>query len=232
MPGIRGLHDCYAVAYSCAVPMPPAPNNAPDPLRTLASCVQRGDRSAFEQLMRRFDPGLNRLLLRRTGGDASLAEELAHETWIGVWQALATGRYDPAKASISTFIYAVARKRWLQHLRRAGRAASPTDTLDDLLATEADSDDPAALLQAAELIEAMRTCLHTVGTPNSLSEDERRVLIGLVTGQTERSLAAALGVAASTVHARKQLAFKKLQRCMAAKGFPPDDAERAESRSE
>ena len=212
--------------------MPPPPNNSADPLRTLASRAQRGDRSAFEQLMRRFDPGLKRLLLRRTSGDASLADELAHETWIGVWQALASGRYDPAKASISTFIYAVARKRWFQHLRRAGRAASITDALDDLLAANADTENPAVLLQAAELIEAMRACLHTEGTPNSLSDDERRVIIGLVTGETERSLAAELGVAASTVHARKQLALKKLQRCMAAKGFPSSDAERASRRRE
>ncbi|UCG32082.1 MAG: sigma-70 family RNA polymerase sigma factor [Phycisphaerales bacterium] len=182
--------------------------------------------------MRRFDLGLKRLLLRRTGGDASLAEELVHETWIGVWQALATGRYDPAKASISTFIYAVARKRWLQHLRRAGRAASTTDALDDLLSTHADADNPALLLQAAELIEAMRACLHTEGTPNSLSDGERSVIIGLMTGWTERTLAAELGVAASTIHARKQLALKKLQRCMAAKGFTLSDAERSDSQRE
>jgi RNA polymerase sigma factor (sigma-70 family) len=212
--------------------MPPAPNNSADPLRTLASRAQSGDRSAFEQLMHRFDPGLKRLLLRRTGGDASLAEELAHETWIGVWQALAAGRYDPAKASISTFIYAVARKRWLQHLRRAGAAASTTNALDDLLAADADAADPAVLLQAAELIEAMRACLHAAGTSNSLSEDERRVIIGLVTGETERSLAAELGVAASTVHARKQLAFNKLQRCMAARGFALPDAERSDNQRE
>ncbi|MFQ5805412.1 MAG: RNA polymerase sigma factor [Phycisphaerae bacterium] len=196
-------------------------------LRQLALRAQRGDKLAFEQLHRRLEPGLKRVLLRRAGGQRELAEELAQKTWIAVWQALRNERYDAQKAAISTFVYAVAHKLWLQHLRRTRHAALSDGVFEALLeATPEGPENPAATLQAGELLEAMRACLHAIDTPFSLSEDERRLVIGLARGASERALAEQLSVAASTIHARKQLAYRKLRSCLAAKGFAPENVER------
>jgi RNA polymerase sigma factor (sigma-70 family) len=198
-----------------------------DLIAQLTERAPNGDRGAFEQLLNRFDPGLKRILLRRTGGQAELCEELAQRTWIAVWQALHEQRYDPQKSAISTFIYAVAYKLWLQHLRSAGTAPLSGGVLGTgLLDSEGAADNPAALLHAAELLDAMRGCLHAAGTPFSLTAEERQIVIGLSGGESERALAERLGVAASTIHARKQLAYRKLRQCLSAKGFSAETAER------
>jgi RNA polymerase sigma-70 factor (ECF subfamily) len=206
---------------------PSRSNDAGDPLQRLADRAQSGDRGAFEQLLRRFDPGLKRILLRRSGGRVELADELAQRTWIAVWEALRKGRYDPRKSAISTFIYAVAHKLWLQHLRRASTAPLSGGVLgESLLDASGATENPVAELQAAEMLEAMRACLRTAGTPFSLTDEERRIVLELNGGKSERDLAGELGVAASTIHARKQLAYGKLRRCLAAKGFSEETAER------
>lgn len=203
-------------------------SDAGDPLQRLADRAQRGDRDAFEQLVRRFDPGLRRILLRRGSGQAELADELAQRTWIAVWEAFCKRRYDARKSAISTFIYAVAYKLWLQHLRRAGAAPLSGGVLgESLLGASGTTENPADEAQAAELLEAMRACLHATGTPLSLTDEQRHVVLALSSGKSERDLAGELGVAASTIHARKQLAYGKLRRCLAARGFSPEAAERS-----
>jgi RNA polymerase sigma factor (sigma-70 family) len=208
----------------------------PDPqlaaLKRLADQAQRGDRAAFELLVRRLAPGIRHMLLRRTGGRTPLADELAHDTWVAVWDVLRAGRYDAKKAAISTFAYAVAHKLWLRHLRRSGRAPLSYGVLDEMLAAPDESVNPATTLQAAELLDAVRACLRAAETPYSLSEEERRIVIGLARGESERSLAEQLGVVASTIHARKLVAYRKLRRCLAAKGFSPDGTERGRLRGE
>jgi len=195
------------------------PDGTSDPVTQLVEQAQAGDRGAFEQLVRRFDPGLKRILLRRSGGDATLADELAQETWVAVWTALSQQRYDPRKAAISTFIYAVAHKRWLQHLRRRGSRPVLGGLDATLFDVPDDTANPASLMHAAELLDALRDCLRVSDRPLSLSEEERCVVIGLSGDETERTMSAELGLAASTVHARKLSAYKKLRRCLAAKGF-------------
>jgi RNA polymerase sigma-70 factor (ECF subfamily) len=195
------------------------PDGSSDPLTQLAERAQTGDRGAFERLVRRFDPGLKRILLRRGGGDATLADELAQETWVAVWTALSKQRYDPRKAAISTFIYAVAHKRWVQHLRRRGSRPVLGGLDAALFDVPDDTENPASLLHAAEKLDALRDCLHESDRALSLGQEERRVVIGLSSGETERSLSAEMGLAASTIHARKLSAYKKLRLCLAAKGF-------------
>jgi RNA polymerase sigma factor (sigma-70 family) len=203
------------------------PDEPAAPLQELAAGAQRGDQRAFEQLLRRLEPGVARVLLRRTGGERELVEELLQKTWIAVWQALREGRYDPRKAAISTFVYAVAHKLWLQHLRSRGTAPRTHAGLQAFLAeTLEGSNELSAVLHTSELLDALRHCLRATGTPFSLTPEQREIVVGLASGETERSLAEQLGVVASTVHSHKLLAYKKLRRCLAAKGFSSDYAER------
>ena len=209
-----------------------ASKSAPS-FKALAARAQAGEKSAFEQLMQRLGPGLGRMLQRRTGSQPELIEELVHKTWIGVWEALRDGRYDPEKAAISTFVYAVAHKLWLQHLRGQG-AAAPVRYDLDALSSEMfkGADEVSAALHASELLDAMRDCLHATDSPFALTPVESHVVVGLAGGETERSLASTLGVVASTVHAHKLNAYKKLRRCLAAKGFAPEAAERVRASGE
>ena len=68
--------------------------NPDDSDAALAARAQKGDRSAFNFIVRRHQEPLYRFI-RRYVGDADEAYDLLQETFFSAWQAL--GRYDPAR---------------------------------------------------------------------------------------------------------------------------------------
>ena len=163
-------------------------------------------RSAHE----RFGPGLRRFFEARVGRDRG-AEELYQETWAALWESVRAGRYDPSRAALSTFLYAIATKIWLRYRRgHAAGARRAAGVIDDLaeraLSRAAGPGDEAGL---AELIERVVRCVS--GESGGLSEDERAVLLAVARGASDRDLAKLLGVAPSTAHARRATAFAKLR---------------------
>lgn len=199
-------------------------------LAALADRAARGDDAAFEALHQRLDGGLRRFFGRRSGADPGTLDELASQTWTVVWQALRNGRYDPTRSAFTTYLYAVGYKIWLQHRRQRSRAALPLDGLDEFVAGEDSSaGDPSGTIALAELIDAVRDCLDQATTRAALTLDERQIVEGVIRGATERELARTLNIAASTVNARKQSAYKKLAACLRRKGFELDaEQDRAE----
>jgi RNA polymerase sigma-70 factor (ECF subfamily) len=182
------------------------------------AAVAAGDADAFASVHDRFDPGLRRLFARRVRGRAEVVDDLAQQTWSHAWQAICQKKYDPARAAISTFVYAIAKNVWLQFCRRQGRHVNAEVELpvDDAQPVE-------RILAHAELLEALRDCLLTAS--DTLSTGEREIAIGLARGLSERDLARELSCAPSTLHARKQAAYAKLRRCLAEKGFPAETIE-------
>ena len=202
------------------------PENA-DTLREWASLAAAGDDQAFERIHRRFGGGLMRFFLTRNGGRVDLAEELAQKTWVEVWRSLRRQRYDPQRGAISTFTYAIGYKVWLQYCRTSLGGMERANVGDGYLALLIeDASAPEDLLNAAELLDALRTCVREAGSANALSDDERLIVFHAARGQSERWLADELGVAPSTVNARKRIVYNKLRKCLAAKGFVRESAER------
>ncbi|CAG0969816.1 hypothetical protein PHYC_01181 [Phycisphaerales bacterium] len=193
----------------------------PDP--TLAEAGVRaaqGDREAFEIIHRRLSPGLRRLLSKRTS-DQSLIEELVQRTWSGVWEAFSHGRYDPARAAVSTFVYAVASHVWLRHLRSVKKldAASP-----DELSTGGMVEGPHDEASLSEALEVVRRAMD--GRLSDLTEQERWVIRLAAEGATDRTIAERLKISPSTANQCKQSAMSKLARVLARLGFRPEPAER------
>jgi RNA polymerase sigma factor (sigma-70 family) len=193
-----------------------------DSLRQLALAAMAGSAPAFENLHRRLAGGIAQFFERRLGVGNDLVEDLAQRTWTEIYRALRDGRYDPERSQFSTYAYAVAHHVWLRHRRLRGAVASipATEELDKLFETASrDGRTPEQVLHAAELIDAVRSCVESRGTPNSLTDGEREVALGVSRGESERDLSHRLGLAASTVHVRKLAALEKLRRCLRAKGF-------------
>lgn len=187
-------------------------------LADLAADAARGNAAAFEALHKRLSGGLRRLFVERSGGRSDVADDLVQRTWVGVWQALRSGRYDPARSAISTFVYAVGHNMWLQHLRsRAAAGRAEVDSDHEAVFTGPDSD-------LAEVLEAIRACLR--GEAGGLTPDERVILRLSGSGSSDRDLAARLRVSPSTANARKRAAFDKLRRHLESLGHHPDAAER------
>lgn len=189
-------------------------------IKALVSAAMSGNDDAFERLHDRYHHGLVRFFLKRASGRIELADELSQKTWVLVWRALRESRYDPARAAISTFIYAVGQNVWLQHRRSSAIGPMAGGDFEDFsgLAQSTD-DDPAGELAAAELLDSLREAIGSHGHEYALTSVEREVVRGLEAGHSERGLADRLGVAASTVHARKVSAFEKLRRFLARRGF-------------
>jgi len=75
----------------------------------------RGDRDAFATLFRHFAPRLKGYAMRR-GADSASAEEVAQEAMVQVWRRAAT--FDPARANGSSWIFAIARNKRIDLVRR------------------------------------------------------------------------------------------------------------------
>lgn len=101
-------------------------SQSPDPL--IVQLARRGDRQAFEELVRRHQSWI-RNLLRRLSRDRSLADDLAQQTFLQAWRRL--DQLHEA-AGFAAWLKRIALNTWLQHQRRqdplAGSAA-----LDDAL---------------------------------------------------------------------------------------------------
>ncbi len=89
----------------------------------LAAIAARRDHSAFARLFDRFATRIE-TYLRRLGAERALAEDLAQDVMLVIWQQ--AGRYDPTRAAASTWIFAIARNRLIDALRRQ-RSEQRTD---------------------------------------------------------------------------------------------------------
>jgi RNA polymerase sigma-70 factor (ECF subfamily) len=186
----------------------PTPPRKPD-RESLA--LASGDARAFTRFHARFSPGLKAMFMRRTGR-GELADDLAQQAWAQIWRALSNGQYRPERAAPSTFLYAVANHVWHSHLRTRRPARDGSEAREPTYETD-------SLLEHAELLDALRDCLGSRAAPAALSGQERAIVRALSEGATERELAARLGAAASTIHARKLAAYDKIRTCLARKGY-------------
>src|SRR5262245_56925619 len=206
---------------------------AVDSLRRLCAAAQGGDEHAYRAIHERLDAGLRRFLMKRTRDDAELAEELAQRSWVAVWEALRDGRYDPQRAALTTFLYGVGYKQYLQHARRTRgglRLVSDLDAQAEQMF--ASDDDPAEFIRSCELLDAVRECLRGDSASVALAPEEREILSAIASGEPERQLAARLGVAPSTVNTRKHLVLHKLQEHLERLGHVPDWAKQTAAASE
>ncbi|MFN0060715.1 MAG: RNA polymerase sigma factor [Planctomycetota bacterium] len=194
-------------------------------LQALVARATQGDEQSFADLHVAMQDFLAHFFHRRGGADSSAArvEELIQQTWIELWRALQRGAYSAERAAFTTFAYGVATKIWLRHRRASGAESDERAALKELaddvawhpIAVE---EDPSAVLEFAAQLDALRACLASAEREHRLLAIEAKIARGLLSGVTERELARELGVAPSTIHARKQSLLAKLRRCLASKG--------------
>jgi len=187
----------------------------------LAAAATGGSRQAFEAIHRRLAGGLMRMLAQRAGPRPELVDDLSQRTWLAVWEAFQKGRYDPAKAAVTTFIYAVGYKMWLQHLRTASRPEQLHPDAGELAGADESSLEFESDL--SEVLDTVRMCLRDQGEESVLSEEERGIVRASAAGASDRDIAKQLSIAASTLNARKQTALGKIRRFLAGKGFRSED---------
>ncbi len=164
-----------------------------------------------ERAQTTLGPGLARHFARKLaaiGADEGDAAELCQRTWIEFWGALASGRHDPARARVSTFLYAVAQIVWMRELRRRGRETARVRTLEPGWEMPSEADGPDAAAELAAQVDAVRRVMQ--GQAGDLSAADRAVLRAIAEGATDREVASRLEVSPSTAHERKKAVLERL----------------------
>ncbi len=161
----------------------------------------RQDKAAFAQLFRHFAPRVKGFLMK-SGAGAALAEECAQDVMATLWQK--AHLFDPARASVSTWVYTIARNKRIDALRKDRRAEpeeldwGPEPEPDQAEAMEAQQDTE-RLGQALAQLPAKQRALIERSFYGELSHSE---------------IAAETGLPLGTIKSRIRLALDKLRHHM------------------
>jgi RNA polymerase sigma factor (sigma-70 family) len=167
----------------------------------LVQVRDRQDRAAFAALFRHFAPRVKGFLMK-SGAGASLAEECAQEVMATLWQK--AHLFDPARASVATWVFTIARNKRIDALRKARRAEP-----EELDWGPEPEPDQAEVLEAQEETDRLGRALA------SLPEKQRRLIERAYYGDLSHSeIAAETGLPLGTIKSRIRLALDKLRHDM------------------
>jgi RNA polymerase sigma factor (sigma-70 family) len=167
----------------------------------LSSIRDQKDRSAFAEVFTHFAPRVKAFLMK-SGASPDMAEEVAQDVMATLWRK--AHLFDPAKASVSTWIFTIARNRRIDMLRKQ-RRPEPEDLTWGPEA-EPDQADILALQQdSAKLTDALAT----------LPDKQRDLIVCAYYGElTHSEIAAATGLPLGTIKSRIRLALNRLRHQM------------------
>jgi len=173
---------------------------------SLAKAVADGrDKAAFAELFDHFAPRL-KTYLQRLNLDPAQSEELTQEVMIVLWHK--AHLFDPAKSSLSTWLFRVARNRRIDAMRRDRSALiDPEDPILHPSGTEA----------ADELVDAEQRDTRVRAAMQQLPDEQMELIrmaffLGLSHSQISEQTKLPLG----TVKSRIRLAFGRLRRLLEA----------------
>lgn len=156
------------------------------------------DQQAFALLFDHFAPRVKGFLMK-SGAHEALAEECAQDVMATLW--LKAHLFDPARASVATWIFTIARNKKIDALRKQQRA-EPED-LPWGPEPEPDQADAMALQQESAILEeAIR----------ALPEKQRELIERAYFGDLSHSeIAAETGLPLGTIKSRIRLALERLR---------------------
>ncbi|MCK6419081.1 MAG: sigma-70 family RNA polymerase sigma factor [Alphaproteobacteria bacterium] len=122
--------------------------SAPDFSALIVNVARHRDRQSFITLFEYFAPRIKSFLIK--GGVAEeMADELAQETMLSVWQK--ADHFDPARSAASTWIYTIARNKRIDAFRKTGRVEiTPPDYVIENQPADDETSNPAQALMHAQ----------------------------------------------------------------------------------
>lgn len=159
------------------------------------------DQNAFSQVFGHFAPRVKAFLMK-SGASPDLAEEVTQEVMATLWRK--AHMFDPAKASVSTWIFTIARNRKIDVLRKQRRPEPEELTWGP--EAEPDQEDVLALQQESEQLgEALA----------ALPEKQRDLIVRAYYGELSHSeIAEQTGLPLGTIKSRIRLALDRLRHQM------------------
>jgi RNA polymerase sigma factor (sigma-70 family) len=169
----------------------------------LSAVAERQDRQAFAQLFRHFAPRI-KAYVRRLGVAEERAEDLAQEVMFTVWRR--AGLYDRSQASVSTWVFTIARNKRIDELRRERRPE--VDLEDPALMSDVDvpSDQMVSRAQSERRLQAVIS-----GLPDEQAAVLRK---NFFEDKPHSIIANELDLPLGTVKSRLRLALAKLREAL------------------
>lgn len=172
-----------------------------DPAGLIQAIASRQDRLAFATLFGHYAPRIKTFSIRR-GASPNAAEDLAQEAMIAVWRK--ASQFDPSRASVSAWIFAIASNLRIDALRREQRAQ--TFANDETLPTSANPEQPEELALASEREVRVRDAM------SLLPGDQLQVVrLSFIEERAHGDIAQMLDVPLGTVKSRLRLAYRRLR---------------------
>ncbi len=168
---------------------------------------QNKNKQSFIELFHYFGPRIKSFLMKG-GANEALADELAQETMLNIWNKAES--YDPVKAAASTWIFTIARNKRIDALRKKKFYSIDLDQLPDLeddtyrspMAEMADTQESETIAEALESLPPEQADL----IKRSFFEDK-----------THQVIADETGLPLGTVKSRIRIALKRLRNSAAIK---------------
>ena len=168
----------------------------------IAVAAQR-DKAAFERLFDHFVPLLKGFMLSSHPGATTLASDVAQEVMLKIWKK--AHQYNPAVASVNTWVFTLARNARIDYLRKNGKHRSDIDP--ELIYNELidENADPFTAAQQRRDEAEVRSAMA------ELPEDQQQVLAKVyMEGKSHSEVAKDLNLPLGTVKSRVRLALKKM----------------------
>lgn len=162
------------------------------------------DRTAFSELFDHYAPLIRSFSLAREPGAALVADELAQEVLIKLWDKAHT--YKPEMASLNTWIFTLARNCRIDQLRRNARYNTDIDPTTLYQEVEDEQNDPFQSMQQKRISERIHAGL------KQLPVEQSQVLAKVyLESKSHQETADELGLPLGTVKSRVRLALQKLE---------------------
>lgn len=174
---------------------------SPDWVDHVARIRDHQDQKAFADLFRHFAPRIKGFLMK-SGADATMAEECAQEVMATLWRK--AHMFDPARASVATWVFTIARNRRIDALRKQRRPEPEELTWGPEV--EPDQEDILSLQQ-----ESARLRSAIADLPDAQRELIERAYFGDL---SHSEIAAATGLPLGTIKSRIRLALDRLRHAM------------------
>ena len=180
---------------------PPTPDDRRAEEAALLVRIREQDERAIEALYERYSGPLYSLAYQVTGGDR-FAQDVVQEVFVAVWKN--AGRFDPARGSLSSWLFALARHKAIDLVRREANVRRHTADVDLELEEAADDVDQEAWRRVRR--DAVRAAI------TELPEAQRVALeMAFFGGLTHVEVSEALGIPLGTAKTRIRAALLRLR---------------------
>lgn len=168
---------------------------------------QNKNKDSFIELFHYFGPRIKSFLMKG-GANEALADELAQETMLNIWNKAES--YNPAKAAASTWIFTIARNKRIDALRKKKFYSVDIDLLPDM-------EDDTYRSPAKEMSDTQESETIAQALENLPPEQADLIKRSYFEDKSHQEIADETGLPLGTVKSRIRIALKRLRETPAIK---------------